>query len=284
MATVENDPRLEHERRARERRLERDLADDGGRLEAAPGLARIAVAAGIRTAGWASGRALRAGRRLGRAALGQESLTELVRDARDELVRDAERLLGASGLEPHLTADTDADARERERELSLRDRGAALLERSSALSEEGDAHPAYARILGELAPDEARILRLLAIEGPQPAIDVRTWRPLDVGSNVVAPGLSMLAVHAGCMHPDRVPAYLSNLFRLGLIWFSRETLPDPSPYQVLEAQPDVIEAVRKAGRARIVRRSIQLTPFGGHFCKQALPLDTVEIDALPATD
>lgn len=272
MATIED-----------ERRIERDLADDGGRLEAAPGLARIAVAAGIRTAGWGAATALRAGRRLTRAALGQESLTELMRDARDEIVRDAERLLGASGLETHLAADTDAATREK-REVSLRDRGAALLERSSSLSDDGDAHPAYARILGELSPDEARILRLIATEGPQPAVDVRTWRPLDVGSSVVAPGLSMIAVHAGCMSPERVPAYLSNLFRLGLIWFSRETLPDPSPYQVLEAQPDVIEAVREAGRARIIRRSIQLTPFGGHFCKQALPLDTVEIDALPATD
>ena len=35
---------------------------------------------------------------------------------------------------------------------SLRDRGAALLERSSELADDGDAHPAYARILGELSP------------------------------------------------------------------------------------------------------------------------------------
>ena len=46
--------------------------------------------------------------------------------------------------------------------------------------------------------------------------------------------------------PDRLPAYLSNLFRLGLIWFSRERLDEPRRYQVLEAQPDVIEAVRES--------------------------------------
>jgi hypothetical protein len=51
-------------------------------------------------------------------------------------------------------------------------------------------------------------------------------------------------------------------------------------YQVLEAQPDVAEAMEKAGRARTVRRSIHLTTFGQDFCRTCLPLDTAEIDAL----
>ncbi len=97
---------------------------------------------------------------------------------------------------------------------------------------------------------------------------------------VVAPGLSMIGVHAGCRHRERVPAYLSNLFRLGLIWFAHDELSDPAAYQVLEAQPDVIEAIRSTGRARIVRRSITLTPFGGHFCEYCLPLDTAEFEAI----
>ena len=57
---------------------------------------------------------------------------------------------------------------------SLRERGAELLRRSADVDYDEDAHPAYERILDELAPDEARILRLLATEGPQPAVDVRT--------------------------------------------------------------------------------------------------------------
>jgi hypothetical protein len=71
---------------------------------------------------------------------------------------------------------------------------------------------------------------------------------------------------------DRVPAYLNNLYRLGLIWFSREPLEDPTDYQVLEAKPDVIEAKRSGGRAKTVRRSILLTPFGEDFCRICLPL------------
>jgi hypothetical protein len=255
--------------------------DDGARLEDAQPLAKLAAGGWLRTAGWAAGNALHFGQRMTRAALGRESPFELIRDAREELIEGAQRLLGVDDLEQRL-AGLIGGSRDGDRGESLRDRGAALLERSSELGAEGDTHPAYARILTELSPDEARILRLLATDGPQAAVDIRTWRPLDVGSTVVAQGLSMIARHAGLMNPDRVPAYLSNLYRLGLIWFSREHLSEPEPYQVLEAQPDVIEAVREAGRARIVRRSIHLTPFGGHFCKLALPLETAEIETLPA--
>jgi hypothetical protein len=248
-----------------------------GAREEAPALAKLAAGAWLRTAGWTAGGALRLGRRMARAATLQESPLELIRDARDELISAGERLLGP-GIE-QAAASARGDGRDGQ---TLRDRGTALLERSSELGDGGEQHPAYERILEQLSPDEARILRLLATHGPQAAVDVRTWRPLDIGSDIVAPGLTMIGRHAGLMRPIRVPAYLSNLYRLGLIWFAHESLPEPEPYQVLEAQPDVVDAVREAGRARIVRRSIHLTPFGADFCFQALPLDTVDIEALPA--
>ena len=48
-------------------------------------------------------------------------------------------------------------------------------------------------------------------------------------------------------------------------------------YHVLEAQPEVVAAMRKGGRtARTVRRSILLTPFGEDFCETCLPLETEE--------
>lgn len=159
---------------------------------------------------------------------------------------------------------------------SLRERGAELLRRSADVRIADDTHPAYERILGDLAPDEGRILRLLASEGPQPAVDVRTARPLNIGSKLVAPGLSMIAEQAGCRRRDRTHAYLNNLYRLGLIWFSRERLEDPRSYQVLEAQPEVVGALRRAGRATTVRRSILLTPFGEDFCQLCLPLNGAE--------
>lgn len=83
-----------------------------------------------------------------------------------------------------------------------------------------------------------------------------------IGGTLIAGGLRMIGDQAGCRWIDQLPAYLNNLFRLGLIWFSREALSDPQRYQVFEAQPHVGEALTQAGRGRTVRRSIMLTPFG----------------------
>ena len=157
-------------------------------------------------------------------------------------------------------------------ERPLKEIGAELLQRSSDMTYDDELHPAYVRILADLAPDEARILRMLAAEGAQPSVDVRTSRPLNVASTLVAPGLSMIGAQAGVRHIERVPAYLNNLFRLGLIWFSREPVADRLRYQVLEAQPDVSSALKEAGRGRTIRRSIELTPFGQDFCQTCLPL------------
>ena len=163
---------------------------------------------------------------------------------------------------------------------ALRIRGAQLLREAARIEPDDRAHPAYARILTELAPDEGRILRLLATEGSQPAVDVRAANLIGVGSQLVAGGMNMIGAQAGCQHRERVPAYLNNLERLGLIWFSREPVADPIAYQVLEAQPDVLEAMRSVNRAKTVQRSIHLTPFGEDFCAVCLPLDPAETEAL----
>jgi hypothetical protein len=264
--------------------------DSAALLRAAPGLARIGLAAWWRTAEWSVDTSRRATVRVIHAAATGESPGELFAAAGTEVRDQVRRALRI--IDPDREAGDGADA-ERERETrrngrasassseGLRERGAELLRRSADIRFEEDAHPAYGRILDELAPDEGRILRLLALEGRQPAVDVRTARPLGVGSQLVAPGLSMLGAEAGCRSLERVPAYLNNLFRLGLVWFSRDPIEDPLVYQVLEAQPDVIEAMRKAGRGRTVRRSINLTPFGQDFCETCLPLHTAELDALP---
>jgi hypothetical protein len=155
----------------------------------------------------------------------------------------------------------------------LRARGAELLRQSADVWFNGDTHPAYGRILDEIEPDEARILRLLALHGAQPSIDVRTSRPLGIGSELIESGLSMIGLEAGVRNLERTKADLNNLFRLGLVWFSREEVDDPSRYQVVEVQPDVVDAMKQAGRSpKIVRRSILLTPFGEDFCRTCLPL------------
>lgn len=252
----------------------------------APEVVRYAAGAWLRAAGWAVGTSFRAASRLVRAASEGEPPAELLESARLELREYTRQLLGVADLEARLWrviapeagmvgngVAPDALLIEEGTAEALRERGAELLRRSADVSFVEDAHPAYARILGELAPDEARILRFMAAEGPQPAVDVRTSRPLNVATQMLQPGLSMIGVQAGCRHLDRVPAYLNNLYRLGLIWFSREPVEDTHRYQVLEVQPDVMAAKHKAKRSTTIRRSILLTPFGIDFCRMCLPTD-----------
>jgi hypothetical protein len=254
-------------------------------MRAAPGLARIYAAMWWHTAEWTLNSSLRAGSRMLRAAAGGGAPADLVQAVEEEVREYARRLLGQDRAGDAPGPRTEPEDRGAARPpdaappADLRERGAELLRRSADVHDSEDVHPAYARILEVLAPDEARILRLLATGGPQPSVDVRAGLPMI--SELVAPGRSMIAAEAGCRHPDRVHAYLNNLNRLGLIWFSREPIRKRLRYQVLEAQPDVIEALRKGGRtARTVRRSILLTPFGRDFCDVCLPLDTGEIEAL----
>ena len=248
-------------------------------VQLAPGLARIAAAAWWRSTGWTVGTSVRVGSRVFRAAVSGESPAELFRSAGSEArdyLRQVLEVIEVDGAEP-----SRPDTGEATDGATLRERGAELLRKSADVSFREDAHPAYERILEELSPDEGRILRLLATEGPQPSVDVRTGiLPVNAGSELIAPGLNMIGAEAGCRYLDRVPAYLNNLYRLGLVWFSREPLEDPLAYQVLEAQPEVVEAMKR-GRTRTVRRSIQMTPFGEDFCTTVLPLGTAEIEALP---
>ncbi|WP_231706506.1 MULTISPECIES: Abi-alpha family protein [Tsukamurella] len=147
----------------------------------------------------------------------------------------------------------------------LRKMGDRLLAQSAEPAGAQTPHPAYEHILAQLCPDEARILRLLFNDGAQPAIDVRTNRPFGVGAETVAAGLSMIPEVAGCRNPDRIASYLGNLHRLGLIWFSKEQV-DVRRYELLQVQPQLIDAISSAGRyAKTIRRRIEITPFGRDF-------------------
>jgi hypothetical protein len=240
------------------------------------GLARLAAGAWLRTASWGVGASVR----LARAAGDPRVAGDLIRDASDEVRGYARQFLGVADLEERIRGLMPTPAAQRSPEEGagvsidlLREHAAELLRQSAEVDLADGAHPAYARILEELAPDEARMLRLMATEGAQPAVDVRAAQLIGLSSSIVAEGLNMIGQEAGCAHPERVPSYLSNLHRLGLIWFSKEPIDDPIRYQVLEAQPEVLGAIKESTRARSVQRSIRLTPFGRDFCQACLPLE-----------
>jgi hypothetical protein len=159
-------------------------------------------------------------------------------------------------------------------ERDLRSVGSAMLKGSwQSASQPRTEHPSFALMLQSLTPDEARILRFLAVAGPQPAIDIRTKTPFGVGSERLAGGINLIAEMSGCTWPERDRHYLANLNRLGLVRFSEEPVTDRRRYAFVEAQPKATEPMERAKKARTIYRSIYLSLFGQQFCEICFDLE-----------
>jgi len=258
----------------------RDPLEEDGELlpglNSVPGLARVAAGAWFRGATWSVGAGVRTAEQLGGltlAALGMAG------QASADVAEQAGEAVGTSREQP--------PEREAESARSLRERGGELLDRAADVHDERDPiHPGFARIIDQLAPDEARILKLLINEGPQGIVYVNKAAPFGIGAREVARRLSMIGHEAGCLHVGLVPAYLDNLVSHGLVAIRRDALEDELPYQVIEAQPEVVEALQSAGgtifRGQITRRSVHLTDFGRTFCQVCFPPEhlTGEFEAI----
>jgi hypothetical protein len=248
-------------------------------LRAAPALMRVATGAAVQLFSWTLGASVAGANYVAKRAAAGQAPGAILHDAAGDLRSLALRALGldpgtipAAGLPgavpPERIAARESSSRD------LQQRGGELLRRSNDVHVVEDTHPAFARILSEITPDEARILRFIYLEGPQPSIDIRTFRPLGIGSELIAGGMNMIGEHAGLRSVERIHPYLTNLARLGLIEFSKEPVSNPTRYQVIEAQPKVVAALKSAGRApKIVQRSIRLNSFGEEFVRTCLPLN-----------
>lgn len=121
---------------------------------------------------------VRVGSRVAKGAIEGEPPAVLLGELGAEAQHVALRVLGLldQGFRPDASSvldvqETQNPARGRKDfDDELRRRGAELLTRSADVRQADEAHPAYARILDDLAPDEARVLRFLCADGPQPAV------------------------------------------------------------------------------------------------------------------
>jgi len=251
-------------------------------VRAAPELARVAAVSAFHALSWGVGASIAGANYLTRRALEGQPATAIVQDAANDLRGAALKALGVQldGV-PNVSVGLTIGGGSSDRPLppdastrELQKRGEELMRRSNDVHVVEDTHPAFARILSEITPDEARVLRFLYLEGPQPTLDIRTWRPLGIGSELVAAGMNMIGEHAGLRNVERIDLYLTNLSRLGLLDFSPEPVSNPTRYQVIEAQPKVAGAIKQAGRApKLIQRSVRLTTFGEEFVRTCLPLN-----------
>ncbi len=240
-----------------------------GPVRTATGVVWVAVSAVTEVTAWGLGTALGVTGTVVRGSMAGRPTREVLSEAGEQVKDSVRRALGIPGAPdaPHIAPSAPG----------LRERGAELLRRSASVhAVEGD-HPAFARILGELAPDEARILRHLYLDGAQPALDVRTGRALRPGTQRVALGLNMIGEDAALRFPDRGDSYLTNLRRLGLLDWTREPLDNPTRYQLLESQPEVRKLLERTGfGTKVFYRGIVLTGFGVDFVRTCLPVPPLD--------
>jgi hypothetical protein len=157
----------------------------------------------------------------------------------------------------------------------LRRRFSELLDRSTAAAPEPGIHPAFRRIIDEISPDEARIIRLFHGDGPQPVVHVVASPRIGSGGSTVLENLSLIGDRAGCHHPDLAPSYLENLTRLGVVKIHEEELIDHDDYELIETRPEfhaaeerIEEELRQRPKAE--RRTAKLTALGERFCEVCL--------------
>ena len=246
-------------------------------------IARIAAAMTQRATGHSMESAVRTGTRMAYAAANSQSPAELLTSTRAIALDELQRAgidIGDDQVEWLEAHEGDlVDPRPVTRE-ALEEQGERLITQSAEVGRDESVHPAYPTLLDQLATDEARILRLLATEGPQGAIDVYDRRYIPYRKRIVARHLTMLGSDAGCRNRRQTPLYLQNLRRLGLVEVWDDPIDDLKRYEIIEAQAHVEAAREEAGRARTVYRSVRLTDLGVDFCEICFPFAvTVDRDA-----
>ncbi|MBL1079540.1 DUF4393 domain-containing protein [Nocardia sp. 2] len=227
---------------------------------------RVAVSAAVEASAWGLSTALGVTGIVLRGSMAGQPPREVLSEAGAQ-VRDS--VLQALGV-PERQVIEQVATEQPAPAAELRARGAELLRRSADFHEDDTHHPAYSRILGELTPDEARIIRFLYLDGPQPILEVRTGR-------ASAGEFNLLGEDAGLRYPNRVDQYLINLDRLGLVDIAREPLGNPNRYQLLEALPEVRQRLKRAGfGTKVLYRTIELTSFGAGFVRICLPVPSLD--------
>ena len=251
-------------------------------------LARLAVSMTQQASGNSVESGIRVGTRLAYAATHTGSPAELLTRTRAITLDELQRAGIDIGEEQSAWLETHQEEIVGSRPLTrdaLQERGAQLVSQSAEVGRDESVHPAFGSILEQLSTDEARILRVLAVEGPQGVVDIYDRQYLPPKKWRVARNLTMLGRDAGCRTQRRTPTYVRNLRRLGVAEVSEDPVDNLKRYEILEAQSHVEQARTRAKRSRTAYKRIQLTDLGVEFCALCFPFEvTVEGEGLAVRD
>ena len=127
-------------------------------------------------------------------------------------------------------------------DANLRELYANLLATSIDSETAASAHPAFVDMIKNMAPDEAKIMRLFATRGVYPVLDLKLYLKEGGGFIFLHQNISLIGADAGCEHPKFGANYLDNLSRLGLIQVPYGYhLKDDKEYEPIERHAQVLE-------------------------------------------
>ncbi len=156
------------------------------------------------------------------------------------------------------------------RASSAADEFAALLRAAEDQSAADARASALLRIIRELVPDEARIIRTLA-DGSEYAV-IQAYD----GSDHIVVNHSSVGRQAKVHSQDLTPSYVSHLLEMGLVELVPYTGSNLMEYELLESETPVRKVLspydhRKLMKPRIVRQVVRLSAKGADFCAVCLP-------------
>jgi hypothetical protein len=131
------------------------------------------------------------------------------------------------------------------------------------------AHPAFAEIIKQISPDEAKILVFITEKHVLPIIDVQKTL-IDGGYQVIFSNQSFIPEESGCEHTNLGPSYLENLCRLAIMEIQKGAVLAPESYNKLESWFGDFEESKEThvnGKKvfTIKKKIIGLTEFGKQF-------------------
>ena len=200
----------------------------------------------------------------------QQVLTTIEREVLRDLKHRLERIEPpAPGPENEAVGVDAASARIAPTPQSPHELLTSLLDRSIEQDEKQAESDAYLAVLRQLVPDEARILGALSDGGVFPVLHVTagSWM-VGTPSTRVLNNVSPVGQAAGVQCRDMTPQYVAHLRELGLVELGPEDPALEVKYEILETDGRVRDTIRrieggeKRSKARIVRRSLRMTPFG----------------------
>lgn len=173
---------------------------------------------------------------------------------------------------PHIAVPAIEALRYTGEESDLADLYANLLATSMDKVTAYRAHPGFVDMIKNMSPDEARIMRYLALNGDQPLINIKQVVNEQGHFRTVNRHVSLLGIKAQCAHPPLTANYLDNLARLGLIEIPQRFMIREDLYKEIEDYPQIksiTEQIAKTegSKVEIEKEKIELTDLGKQFVR-----------------